>query len=43
MEEELQEFVAKHLFERRNFYLQAKLVLKENEINLEGILKVLHA
>ncbi len=40
-EDEITEFVAKHLFERRQFYAQAKLVLTEDQINIETILKAL--
>jgi len=37
-DDELQEFVAKHLFERRAFYTKAHVTLNENEISLENIL-----
>lgn len=35
--EDLHEFVAKHLFERRNFYAQAHVVLNENDTTLENL------
>jgi shikimate kinase len=38
---ELDEFIAKHLFERRFFYSQAKVVLNENHHELASILKIL--
>ena len=38
---ELKEFVAKHLFERRIFYSQAKITLNENHFNMESLLKII--
>lgn len=37
---EVKEFVAKHLFERKPFYYQAKYVLAENQINISQLLHI---
>jgi shikimate kinase len=39
---ELKEFVAKHLFERRYYYNQARTVLNENHFDLASMLKILN-
>ena len=41
-DDEVQEFVAKHLFERRPFYNLAKLMLNEEHHNVDAIIKLLN-
>ena len=36
--EELKEFIAKHLFERRVFYSQAKIAIHENDLTLDELI-----
>ncbi len=37
-DDELKEFVAKHLFERRVFYSQAKIAIHENDLTLDELI-----
>lgn len=37
----IKEFIAKHLFERRHFYTEAKIILKADELKLETLIDVI--